>query len=36
MALELPKLCRLWLKRQLMGMKYVVSELGDDGKLIDV
>jgi len=36
MTLELPKLRRLWLKRQLTGMKYVVSELGDDGKLIDV
>jgi hypothetical protein len=36
MTLKLPKLRRLWLKRQLTDMKYVVSELGDDGEPIDV
>ena len=36
MTLELPTLCRLWIKKQLVGMKYVVSELGDDGEPIDV
>ena len=30
MTLELPTLCRLWLKKQLAGMGCVVSELGDD------
>ena len=36
MTLELPTLCRLWIKKQLVGMKYVASELGDDGEPIDV
>jgi hypothetical protein len=33
MILELPTLRRLWIKKQLAGMKYVLSELGDDGDM---
>ena len=36
MTLKLPTLHRLWLKKQLMGMKYVVNELSDDREPIVV
>ena len=33
-TLDLLVLCRLWVKKQLMDMKYVVDGIDDEGEII--
>ena len=33
-TLDLPVLCGLWVKKQLMDMKYVVDRIDDEGELV--